>query len=59
MNKKKTPLIWVLLIILAISLSNEYANMARQTSLTNALAGFVVMLLLVGGIILWIKRSKR
>ena len=52
--------IWIILgIILLISMSSEFADMAKQTSLQDALLGFVILTLLVLGIVYWIKRSKR
>jgi hypothetical protein len=37
----------------------EFATMAKQTSLLDALSGFAILTLLVPGIVYWIKRSKR
>ena len=56
---KKRPWLVVLIIVVMLGMSSEYASMARQTSLKEALLGFVVLTLLVMGIIYWIRRSKR
>jgi hypothetical protein len=56
---KWTPIVIVLVAILLFNMSGEYAKMAKEVSFWDALGGFALLTLITGGIIYWIKRSKR
>lgn len=60
MKNPEKRYLWIILgVILLISMSSEFASMARQLSFWDALASFVLLTLLVLGIRYWLKKSKK
>jgi hypothetical protein len=56
-SNKKT--IWIIIgIVFMISLASEFGAMAKQTGLAEALLSMAVLILIVIGIIFWIRKSR-
>ena len=60
MNKSAKKNIWIIVaIVFLISLSSEFAEMTKQIGLKDALISFLGLMVIVIGIVYWIKKSKK
>jgi hypothetical protein len=59
-KKKKRGAIWfIVVIIIVLAMSSEFADMSLQVGFRDALLSFVLLVLIVLGVVYWIKRSRR
>jgi hypothetical protein len=58
-KQNKRALLIVLGVVLLLAMSSEFASMASQIGIWDALGSFALLTLIVLGIVYWIKRSKK
>ena len=59
MKKDRRALIIIILVIVLISLSSEFASMAKQVGLKEALLGFALLAAFTAGLVYLIRRGRR